>query len=118
MNSKMSLHCIYMEEINLPDILTFDWDEGNSTKSWAKHKVSADEQEQAFFTERKIIIEDKKHSHQERRFLIYSKTNKGRRLIIAFTIRTVNKQQKIRPISARPMNRKEAKLYEKTLKVA
>ena len=106
-----------MEEIVLPGVLTFDWDEGNSSKSWVKHKVSTDEQEQAFFTKKKIIIEDKKHSQQERRFLMYSKTSKGRKLILAFTIRT-DKQQKIRPISARPMNRKEARLYEETLKVA
>ena len=107
-----------MGEILLPDILTFEWDEGNSTKSWVKHKVSTDEQEQAFFTKKKIIIEDQKHSQQEKRLLMYSKTSKGRRLIIAFTIHTIDKQQKIRPISARPMNRKEARLYEETLKVA
>ena len=85
-----------MEGIILPDILTFEWDEGNSTKSWVKHKVSPKEQEQAFFTKKKIIIEDKKHSEQERRFLMYSKTSKGRRLIIAFTIRKIDKQQKMR----------------------
>ena len=107
-----------MEEIILPDILTFEWDEGNSTKSWIKHKVSTDEQEQAFFTKKKIIIEDQKHSQQEKRFLMYSETSKGRKLIIAFTIRTIDKQQKIRPISARPMNRREAKLYEEILKMA
>jgi len=49
---------------------------------------------------------------------MYSETSKGRRLIIAFTIRMIDKQQKIRPISARPMNRREAKLYEEILKMA
>ncbi len=107
-----------MEEIALPDVLSFEWDEGNNTKSWIRHRVSAKEQEQAFFTKESIIAEDKKHSQQEKRFLLYSKTNKGRRLIIAFTIRMIDKQQKIRPISARTMNRKEGKLYEKILKVA
>lgn len=107
-----------MKEVTLPDGLEFDWDEGNSTKSWIKHRVSAKEQEQAFFVKEKILVEDKKHSQEEKRFLLYSKTAKGRRLIIAFTIRTVDKQQKIRPISARPMNRKEARLYEETIKMA
>ena len=107
-----------MEDVVLSDVLTFEWDVGNSTKSWVKHKVSTDEQEQAFFTKKKIIIEDQKHSQQEKRFLMYSQTSKGRRLIIAFTIRTLDKQQKIRPISARPMNRREAKLYEEILKMA
>ena len=107
-----------MQEITLPAVLEFDWDEWNSTKSWTKHRVSFKEQEQAFLTKERILIEDKKHSQVEKRFLLYSKTNKGRGLIIAFTIRTVEKLQKIRPISARAMNRKEAKLYEKTIKVA
>jgi len=48
-----------MEEIILPDILTFEWDEGNSTKSWIKHKVSTDEQEQAFFTKKKLLLKIK-----------------------------------------------------------
>ncbi len=107
-----------MEEIVLPDVLSFEWDEGNSAKSWIRHRVSAKEQEQAFFTKEKIIVEDKKHSQREKRFLLYGKTKKRRRLIIAFTIRNVDKQRKIRPISARVMNRKEAKLYEEILKVA
>ena len=107
-----------MEEIVLPEVLFFEWDEWNNIKSWIKHRVSTKEQEEAFLTKGKILIEDKKHSQREKRFLLYSITKKGRRLIIAFTIRTIGKQQKIRPISARAMNRKEAKLYEKILKVA
>lgn len=107
-----------MEEVALPNVLSFEWDEGNIDKNWIKHRVSIKEQEQAFLTKERIILEDKKHSKTERRFLLYSKTNKGRRLIIAFTIRRLDKQQKIRPISARTMNRKEAKLYEETIKMA
>jgi len=107
-----------MEEVVLPRVLEFDWDEGNRTKSWIKHRVSAKEQEQAFFIKKKIVIEDKKHSEKERRFLLYSKTHKGRRIIIAFTIRRVDEKEKIRPISARPMNRKEAELYEEKIKMA
>lgn len=107
-----------MEEIALPDVLSFEWDEWNSSKSWIRHRVSIKEQEETFLTKEKILVEDKKHSQQEKRFLLYAKTKKGRRLIIAFTIRNVDKQQKIRPISARAMNRKEAKIYEKILKVA
>lgn len=103
-----------MEEIVLSIVLSFEWDEGNSTKSWIKHKVSIEDQEQAFFTKEQIIVEDKKHSWLEKRFLLYSKTDKGRRLIIAFTIRN----GKIRCISARSMKREEAKLYEETIKMA
>ena len=98
-----------MEEIILPDILTFEWDEGNSSKSWVKHKVSTDEQEQAFFDLNKRAFKDSEHSHIEERFILFGKTEKGRMLIIAFTIRN----EKIRCISARPMNRKEVPIYEK-----
>lgn len=105
------------EEI-LPDVLEFDWDENNSMKSWAKHRVSAKEQEQAFLNKKKIIVADEKHSGSEKRLLLYSETRRGRKLIIAFTIRIIDEKPKIRPISARIMNRKEARLYEETIKMA
>jgi len=98
-----------MEEIILPDILTFEWDEGNSSKSWVKHKVSLKEQEQAFFDKHKRAFKDSDHSQAEERLLLFGTTKKGRMLIIAFTIRNA----KIRCISARPMNRKEVPIYEK-----
>jgi len=41
-------------------------------------------------------------------------TKKRRKLIVAFTIRN----GKIRPISARQMNRKEVSIYEETVKSA
>lgn len=97
-----------MEEIVLNDALTFDWDEWNSTKSWIKHRVSIREQEQTFFDKNKRAFNDTKHSQVEERFLLFAKTRKGRKLIIAFTKRG----DKIRCISARPMNRKEAPIYE------
>ncbi len=98
-----------MDGIILPNILAFEWDEGNSTKSWVKHKVSLKEQEQAFFGEHKRAFKDTEHSHREERFILFGKTKKGKMLIIAFTIRN----EKIRCISARPMNRKEVPIYEK-----
>ena len=93
----------------MPDVLIFEWDEGNSTKSWVKHKVSLKEQEQAFFDKHKRAFKDSDHSQKEERFLLFGKTKKGRMLIIAFTIRN----EKIRCISARQMNRKEVPIYEK-----
>mgnify|MGYP001593459392 CR=1 FL=1 len=105
------------EEI-LPEVLEFEWDEGNRTKSWIKHRVSAKEQEQAFLARGKFVLEDKKHSEKEKRLLLYSKTKKGRKLIVAFTVRIVDERDKIRPISARPMNRKEALIYEEKIKMA
>lgn len=99
-----------MEEIILPNVLGFEWDEWNRTKSWIKHRVSAKEQEQAFFVKNKRVFKDTKHSQLEERFLLFSKTKKTRLLIVAFTIR----EGKIRCISARPMNRREVSIYEET----
>ena len=99
-----------MDEIILPDILTFEWDEGNSLKSWIKHKVSTKEQEQTFFDKHKRAFKDTEHSQTEERLLLFGKTKKGRMLIVAFTIRNA----KIRCISARPMNKRELALYEQS----
>lgn len=99
-----------MEEIVLSIVLSFEWDYGNIEKSWIKHKVSTEEQEQVFLDKNKRVFQDTKHSKQEKRFLLFGKTKKGKFLIIAFTIRN----GKIRCISARPMNRREVPIYEKT----
>ena len=102
-----------MEEVIITDILGFDWDTGNSTKSWIKHRVSIKEQEEAFFDKNKRVFKDTKHSLDEERFLLFAKTKKRRNLTIAFTKR----KEKIRCISARSMKRKEVLMYEKTIKI-
>jgi uncharacterized protein len=95
--------------------LLFEWDEGNKTKSWLKHRVSLQETEEAFNNPRAKQFKDIKHATTlEDRFLLYSETKQKRRLLISFTIR----DRKIRPISSRPMNRKEEVIYEKALSAA
>lgn len=94
----------------LKELIRFIWDKGNIDKNWKKHKVSNKECEEVFFDESKKIAKDKLHSEKEDRFIILGKTKKERLLFIIFTIRN----NKIRIISARDINRKEKKLYEKT----
>ncbi|MBF0410407.1 MAG: BrnT family toxin [Candidatus Riflebacteria bacterium] len=55
-----------------------------------------------------IIKFDRKHSQAERRFMAISKTDQGRYLFVAFTIR----KKMIRIISARDMTKSEFKEYE------
>jgi uncharacterized protein len=86
----------------------FQWDKGNSLKSWLKHKVSQTEAEQAILS-CLAIFEDELHSGQENRYLAFGITDEGRRLVVAFTIRG----SQVRVISARNMNRKEKEVYEK-----
>jgi hypothetical protein len=90
-------------------ITGFDWDAGNQTKSFDKHTVSCDEAEQIFLNAPLKVLADPEHSKAEPRFHAFGTTDEGRRLTAAFTLRG----SRIRVISARPMNRKERKFYEK-----
>ncbi len=87
----------------------FDWDDGNQTKSLDKHAVTCNEAEQVFLNSPLKVIFDPAHSKSEPRFHAFGKSNVGRFLTLAFTIRG----NLVRVISARPMNRKERRFYEK-----
>ena len=87
----------------------FDWDDGNAPKIWARHRVSQGECEQAFFGEPLLVAPDPRHSGREERWAALGQTLDGRGLAIVFTLRG----DRIRPISARDMNRKERTLYGK-----
>jgi len=97
--------------INLNKITGFDWNEGNSRKSEEKHDVRQAEAEQVFFNNPLLLLLDDKHSQRETRYHAYGKTNGGRKLHIAFTLRECNTL--IRVISARDMHRKERMIYDK-----
>ena len=96
--------------INFNKIAGFDWDEGNTRKSHEKHNVSQAEAEQAFFNDPLLLLLDEKHSIREARYHAYGKTDKDRKLHIAFTLR--ENSTLIRVISARDMHRKERVTYD------
>jgi uncharacterized DUF497 family protein len=95
----------------MPDILTectgFQWDKGNSGKNWERHQVTDAECEQIFFNKPLIVADDPKHSQTEQRWYALGRTDLNRLLFVVFTIRN----NLIRIISARDMNRKERKIY-------
>lgn len=93
------------------EIAGFDWDEGNLLKNWEKHGVTHLEAEQVFFNEPLIVIDDENHSQEEPRWYGLGNTDAKRKLMVVFTLR----KNKIRVISARDMNRKERKVYEKEI---
>ena len=93
----------------ISDCTGFEWDEGNLIKNWEKHRVSAAECEQTFFNKPLITGADKQHSQREARFYALGQTDFGRLLFVVFTIRS----NRIRVISARDMNRKEKRVYQK-----
>mgnify|MGYP003394216993 CR=1 FL=1 len=96
----------------LPEPLEFEWDKGNSNKSWQKHKISLQEAEQVFESERFIILDDISHSLFENRKLIIGPSSSGKLLSAIFTIR----RHRVRIISVRPSARKERKIYEESFK--
>lgn len=91
--------------------IEFDWDKGNIDKNWKKHKVTEKEAEEVFFDENKRTFLDHVHSDGEERFRAVGKTKGGRLLFVVFTMR----EEKVRIISARDVNRKEVFLYEEKI---
>ncbi|OGD87695.1 hypothetical protein A2936_02135 [Candidatus Uhrbacteria bacterium RIFCSPLOWO2_01_FULL_47_25] len=96
----------------LPYLILFDWDKGNINKNIAGHKIKNEEAEEVFINQPIILLKDKKHSQSESRLMILGKTDKKRRLSVIFTQRG----KKVRIISARPMSRRERRLYEQKTK--
>lgn len=94
----------------LLDCTGFEWDRSNIEKNWLKHKVSPVECEQIFFNQPLMILDDPKHSISEKRFAAFGQTDAGRLLAVILTKRA----KRIRVISARDMNRRERKFYEKS----
>ena len=86
----------------------FDWDKGNLGKNFKKHGVTDSECEEVFFDERKVQSKDILHSGEEERFILLGKTKESRLLFVVYTLR----DNRIRVISARNVNKKERKLYE------
>lgn len=86
----------------------FQWDQGNALKSLLKHQVKEGEAEQVFFNEPLLLTVDEKHSQYESRFRVMGFTDEDRYLYIVFMVRN----NLIRVISARDMNKKERIIYE------
>ena len=90
----------------------FDWDDGNREKC-QKHGVRLVEIEALFRTPDLFVSDDREHSQHEPRFLALGRSQAGRYVIVAFTLREKGGEACIRPISARYMHEKEVKKYEK-----
>ena len=86
----------------------FEWDEGNSEKSWRAHAVTRAEAEEAFGNAPVVVAEDVPHSQDEPRLTLLGRTNAGRHLFVAFTVR----ESRVRVISVRSMSRRERRRYD------
>lgn len=89
------------------DVVGFEWNDGNRGKNLKKHGVTDAACEEVFQDASRQFYPDVQHSTHEERFVVVGAAKDGRLLRIAFTVRS----ERIRIISARPINRKERKLY-------
>ena len=85
----------------------FQWDDGNSSKNWARHQVSQTEAEQVFLN-RPLVVAAAPFASEAREFA-FGRTNTGRLLTVVFTVRG----SWLRVISVRPMSRRERRGYGK-----
>ena len=67
--------------------VSFEWDEGNLDKNFRKHKFTNQEAEEVFENKPNFTFVDEKHSSDEKRYMIWGKTDKSRSLTIFFTLR-------------------------------
>lgn len=88
----------------------FQWDEGNQEKC-QKHGVLMEIIED-LFVRSIVILPDENHSSKEQRFRAIGKTKEGRSVFMVFTLRRIDEEMFIRPISARYMHQKEVTAYE------
>jgi len=88
----------------------FEWDAGNRTKN-AKHGVVAGEVESLLAAPVLFAGQVVEPAHDEPRWLLLGQTLTGRRLALIFTRRG----DRLRPISCRPMRRKEREVYEEAV---
>jgi len=88
--------------------LDFEWDEDKNKLNILNHKISFEEAKTVFVDDYSRIFNDFEHSDEEFREIIFGYSNKNRLLVVSFTERN----DKIRIISARKVNKNERKLYE------
>jgi len=92
----------------LASLTGFEWDEGNSTKSWKRHQVTQGAQEEVFFN-RPVFVAEAKPSGKKLWYTLLGRTNNDLLLSVIFTVR----RGLARPISGRPVSRKERIAYAK-----
>ncbi|MGD1929537.1 MAG: BrnT family toxin [Leptolyngbyaceae cyanobacterium] len=88
--------------------MNFEWDEAKASANQSKHGVSFLEGTEVFADNYSSCVQDPDHSYEEKRYLLFGLSSKGKYLVVSFTERP----NTIRIISARCMTRQERKAYE------
>ena len=90
----------------------FEWDEEKARANERKHGVGFDEAKSCFLDVFALESFDVDHSAHEDRFMIIGRSERGRLLVVAFTLRD---HKTIRIISAREARKQERLEYEKQI---
>jgi len=88
--------------------MKFSWDPKKAAANLKKHGVPFEEASTVFHDVLSVTGSDPDHSHKERRFVTFGNSNQGRLLVVAHT----DEEEHIRIISARPVTRRERRIYE------
>ena len=88
--------------------MNFEWNKNKATANLRKHEVSFEEATTVFGDPLAVTYQDPEHSIDENRYLTFGRSSRGRLLIVSHT----DRDDRIRPISAREMTRKEISDYE------
>ena len=95
------------------DSFEFEWDSGNLSKSDTKHGVPPEEVESLFNLKSGVPIgRQVSPPVDEERLCLVGPAASGRMISVVFILR----EGRVRPISSRPANKKEKKLYEEIRK--
>jgi uncharacterized protein len=86
----------------------FEWDPEKADSNSKEHGVSFEEATTVFGDPLFVAFKDPDHSFGEQRYIIIGKSERSRYLIVSFTERI-----RTRIISARELNPKERRAYEK-----
>ncbi len=90
----------------------FEWDEEKARANERKHRVAFEEGKSCFLDIFALESFDVDHSADEDRFMIIGRSERGRLLVVAFTLRD---HATIRIISAREARKQERFEYEKQI---
>ncbi|MBI5053453.1 MAG: BrnT family toxin [Chloroflexi bacterium] len=92
--------------------MEFEWDPKKAKQNLKKHKTSFDEASTVFNDDLSVTFPDPDHSEEEERLIIIGVSKQKRLLIVAH----IEREERIRIISARELTRTERKEYEEEIK--
>lgn len=88
--------------------MKFEWHENKAKMNEKKHGITFDEAITCFYDPYQVAFYDPEHSEDEDREIMFAYSEKGRLLVVCYTIR----RDLIRLISARLATKHEVKSYE------